>query len=108
MPSPQNLSPYSSAPHYNWRPVWSAPGPLDGDWEDSVGSILSIANDRFRISRSADYYNEGYLLLESDKILSMRTREGNHKRYYEYASQGDKLVLRDALGNLLLFRRLNN
>jgi len=112
MPNPQNLSPQSFSPYYNWRPGWpgagSNPGPLDGDWEDPAGHILSIGNDRFRISQSPDRYSEGYLLLEKGKIVSLQTRDSNQKRYYQYAVQDDRLVLRDTAGNLLLFRRISH
>ena len=104
-PGPWNPSVQGFAPQYNWRPAWSRPGPLDGDWEDPAGNLLSVANGRFRISQSRDRYTEGYLRLETGKILSMRIRNSDYKRYYEYATQEEKLVLRDSAGNLLLFRR---
>lgn len=107
LPDPRNISPQAAAPYTNWRNTERSPGPLDGDWEDSAGNILSIGHNRFRISQSRDRYTEGYLLLEKVRILSMRTRNSNHKRYYEYAVQDDKLVLRDSSGNLLLFRRID-
>ena len=107
MPDPRNIPPQAAGPFYNWRQAWPSPGPLDGDWEDSFGNILSIGNDRFRISQSQDRYSEGYLLREKDRIISLRTRNSNIKRYYEYALQDNKLVLRDSSGNLLLFRRID-
>ncbi|HXK55392.1 MAG TPA: hypothetical protein PLZ16_01990, partial [Gammaproteobacteria bacterium] len=106
MPNPGYISPQAAAPYYNWPGSPSASGPLDGEWEDAVGNILSVANDRFRISQSRDRYSEGYLVLERDNILSMQTRDSRNKRYYEFAVKDDKLVLRDSSGNLLLFRRI--
>ncbi|MCP4286559.1 MAG: hypothetical protein GY792_19280 [Gammaproteobacteria bacterium] len=106
MPGSRTVSPGNPLPSFNWRPTES--GPLDGVWIDSAGNILSVKNDRFRISQSSDRYKEGYLLLETGNMLSMRTRNSNHKRYYEYAVHDDKLVLRDPSGNLLLFRQKNS
>ena len=107
LPDFRNFSPPINTPYYNWRPDWSRATPLDGEWEDAVGNILSVVNNRFRISQSSDRYSEGYLLTESDNILSMQARESRYKRYYEFALHNDKLVLRDNSGNLLLFRRIN-
>lgn len=104
---PRQFTPNSMAPPYNWNSAWPGPGPLDGEWEDPTGNILAVANGRFRISQSYDRYSEGYISLESDQLLSLRTRESNTKRYYEYAHQDGKLVLRDDSGNLLLFRRID-
>lgn len=106
VPDFRNLSPPVNTPYYSWRPDWFRATPLEGEWEDAGGNILSVVGNRFRISQSSDRYSEGYLLKESDNILSMQTRDSRYKRYYEFAVQDDKLVLRDSSGNLLLFRRI--
>jgi hypothetical protein len=104
---PRQFAPHSVPPLYNWSSAWPRPGPLDGEWEDPAGNILAVANGRFRISQSYDRYSEGYISIESDRILLLRTRDSNIERYYEFAHQNGKLVLRDSTGNLLLFRRID-
>lgn len=105
MPQPGKYLPQNLSPYFNWRPAVPARGPLDGEWEDPLGNGLVIRNRHFRITQSDNRYSEGYLVLETAKILSMQPHNNEIKHYYEYAVQGGKLALRDSSGNLFLFRR---
>ena len=78
---------------------------LNGDWHGPSGEVLMVRNDRFRIYLSQDHYREGHLRIIDSQRLSMQDPSTGHEREYEYARHQEKLVLRDAAGNLLLFKK---
>jgi len=64
-----------------------------------------VRNDRFRIYLGKEHFKEGTLRILSANQLLMQDPETGIEREYEYALHEGKLALRDAAGNLLLFRR---
>jgi len=64
-----------------------------------------VRNDRFRIYLGKEHFKEGTLRILSANQLLMQDPETGIEREYEYALHEGKLALRDAGGNLLLFRR---
>ena len=81
--------------------------PLDGIWQGRTGDILMVRDGHFRIYVSRDRYRQGKLRFKGD-TLYMHDPRTNTTKKYEYATQKGRLVLRDAEGQLLLYRRLRN
>ena len=79
---------------------------LDGNWQGRSGELLAVSNGRFRIYQDRDHYQEGRIEVQGSGLLTMSNHDGNVTRSYEYAVHEGKLALRDADGNLLLYRRV--
>ena len=79
--------------------------PLDGVWQGRAGEILMIREGRFRIHVTRDRYRQGRLRFRG-KALYMHDPRTSTTKQYEYATHKGRLVLRDAEGQLLLYRRL--
>ena len=54
---------------------------------------------------SRDEYREGSITF-SGSLLTMTPASSGHSRTYEFAEQQGQLALRDELGNILLYRRI--
>lgn len=86
---------------------WSDPStPLDGKWRGQSGELLVISGGRFRIYQGREHFQEGQIRVDGQSVLSMRSGGGKISRSYEYALHQGRLALRDADGNLLLYRRI--
>ncbi len=79
--------------------------PLEGVWQGRAGEILMIREGRFRIYVNRDQYRQGKLRYKS-KTLYMHDPRTSITKKYDYATHKGRLVLRDAEGRLLLYRRL--
>ena len=96
---------YPAAPGgTTWTPP-SPPSPLDGSWQGNTGEVLTISQGRFRVYQGRDQYREGSITLAGN-YLTMTPDGVAQGRVYEFAEQEGRLVLRDEMGNLLLYRRL--
>ena len=67
---------------------------------------MSIRGDRFSILRSAEEQTSGRIHIENEHQLILQPAGESRGRRYEYALHNGKLALRDAQGNLLLFRKV--
>ncbi len=81
------------------------PVPLEGIWEGRNGELLIVQGDRFRIYPGTAPYVEGYLQTQNDWVILYNPKDGN-RRPFEFAEFQGRLVLRDAQGNLYLYRKL--
>jgi hypothetical protein len=79
--------------------------PLEGVWEGRNGELLIVQGDRFRIYPGNAGYVDGYLKLSGDR-LAMYNPSDQNARPFEYAESEGRMVLRDAAGQIYLYRRL--
>jgi len=78
---------------------------LDGIWEGREGGLLIVQAHRFRLySRHGDYI-DGLIQQHGDRI-ALYDPEHDVARPYEFAEHQGRLVLRDATGQVYLYRRL--
>ncbi len=93
-------------PAQSMPPPRRGPGsPLDGVWQGRSGETLMIRDGRFRIYVTRDRYRQGKLRFKGN-TLYMRDPQTSTTNRYEYATHKGRLVLRDAEGRLLLYRRV--
>lgn len=83
----------------------SATGPLDGVWETESGAILMVRDGRARVYLSRDRFQDFELRLEG-RILALRDRDFGAIRRYLYTADGDRMLMLDPEGSLLLLRRV--
>lgn len=76
---------------------------LDGNWQSNSGGLLILYQGRYRLYVSRDRHQDGTFRLWQDHIELVPDQAQASR--YEYAHQEGRLVLRDASGQLLLFRR---
>jgi hypothetical protein len=80
-------------------------GGLQGIWEGRNGELLIVQGNRFRIYPGNAGYVEGYMEVSGDR-LSLYNPEDAQGRPFEYAESDGRLVMRDAAGQIYLYRRL--
>ncbi len=78
---------------------------LDGIWEGRDGGLLIVQAHRFRLYSSRGDYIEGLIQQRGDRI-AFYDPEHDVARPYELAQHRGRLVLRDAAGQVYLYRRL--
>jgi hypothetical protein len=78
---------------------------LDGVWEGREGGLLIVQGPRFRLYAPTHAHIDGLIQQRGDRI-AMYTPRDDVARPYEFALQQGRLVLRDAAGQLYLYRRL--
>jgi len=79
---------------------------LEGTWLGNAGDILVIHGVRFRIFMDEAHFTEGIFRIDGN-LLTMTNLENHTSRIYEFAMQQGRLVLRDADGNLMLYKRFS-
>jgi hypothetical protein len=79
--------------------------PLEGVWEGRSGELVIVQGNRFRIYSGTSGYVDGYVHAQ-DGRLAMYTPGEEEARPFEYAESGGRLVLRDAAGEVYMYRRL--
>jgi len=94
---------------WSGRP-WSQPVPttaprLNGVWLSDSGERLTIRGGRFRLEAGPGRVSEGMLQLRG-ALLALHQPRLNRTWIYEYAEHEGRLVLRDAQGQLFLYRRI--
>ena len=78
---------------------------LDGVWEGRNGELLIVQGSRFRIYPGSAGYVDGYIQLRGDR-LALYSPSDESARPFEFAESEGRLALRDAQGQLCLYRRL--
>jgi hypothetical protein len=77
---------------------------LDGVWEGSGGDLLIVQGGRYRIYAPQDQYIDGLLQQQSSRVALYNVQDG-HTQVFEFATQDGRLALRNAGGQVYLFRR---
>jgi len=77
---------------------------LDGVWRGRAGEILVIQGNRFRVYADSTRFTEGELRIQGNELW-LHNPKSNTTQRYEYAEHEGRLALRDAQGQLLLYRR---
>jgi hypothetical protein len=78
---------------------------LDGIWEGREGGLLIVQAHRFRLYSPHGDYIDGLIQQRGDRI-ALYDPDRDIARPYEYAQHQGRLVLRDAGGQVYLYRRL--
>lgn len=79
-------------------------GSLDGIWEGSGGDLLIVQGGRYRIYAPQDQYLDGLLQQQASRVALYNVQDG-HTQVFEFATQDGRLALRDASGQVYLYRR---
>jgi hypothetical protein len=79
--------------------------PLEGIWEGRGGELLIVQGNRFRIYAGSAAHVDGYIMVRANRVALYNPVDSN-TQLYEYAQSQDRLALRDASGQLYLYRRL--
>jgi hypothetical protein len=77
---------------------------LDGEWRSSTGEHLWVRNGRFHLQSGANRSINGLIAVRG-KLLSMYLPRLKRSLVYEFAQYQGRLALRDARGNLFLYRK---
>ncbi|MBK5970883.1 MULTISPECIES: hypothetical protein [Thiorhodovibrio] len=83
-----------------WQPTR-----LDGIWEGRTGGLLIVRGYRFRLYQPSAGFIDGLIQQRGDRI-AMYNPANDTARPYEFALDRGRMVLRDAAGELFLYRRL--
>ncbi|ESQ09722.1 MAG TPA: hypothetical protein DDY14_13020 [Chromatiaceae bacterium] len=78
---------------------------LEGIWEGREGGLLIVQAQRFRLYSPTGGYVEGLIQQRGDRVALYVPRQDS-VRPYEFAQHQGRLVLRDAEGQVYLYRRL--
>lgn len=78
---------------------------LEGIWEGRDGGLLIVQNHRFRLYQPGSGYVDGLIQQRGNRVALYNPATGAALPY-ESAQQRGRLVLRDAAGQLFLYRRL--
>ena len=78
---------------------------IDGIWEDPDANLLIVRDQRFRLYSATSGYIEGQIERRGDLIAFLEPESGS-LRIMEIARQGPRLVMRDDLGRVYLYRQL--
>jgi len=99
---PQYFNQYRSGRRY--KPHW-----IEGRWAASDGMIMEVSQGEFKMYyRDAPKQVRGGLIRLKDHWLAIYEKTQQISRQYEFAFEDDRLALRDADGNLMLFMRLQD
>lgn len=97
---------YRNMPGAPPRSPYSRTQIMDGIWQGRHGEVLMIKDSFFRVfTVSYNVYEDGALATQGPYLRILNPRTGE-TRDYEYAQRGERMILRDDEGNLLLYRRL--
>lgn len=81
--------------------------PLNGLWEGTNGEQLILYGNQFRIQVADQRQMDGYFRFDDERIYFYNSQE-QMTNSYDFAYYEDRLVLRDANEQLMLFRRIAN
>lgn len=79
--------------------------PMEGIWEGRGGELLIVQGNRFRIYAGTAEHVDGYIMVRADRLALYNPIDTN-TQLYQYAESQGRLVLKDASGQLYLYRRL--
>jgi hypothetical protein len=82
-----------------------SPTTLDGVWEGRDGGLLVIQGHRFRLQSARGGHVEG-LIQQRGNRLALYEPASEVARPYEFIEEQGRLILRDAEGQIYLYRRL--
>jgi len=99
---PESMSRF--APQLPGMPGWQGTM-LEGIWEGRDGGLLIVQGYRFRLYSPHGGYVDGLIQQRGDRI-ALYDPSSDTARPYEFAEQQGRLVLRDANGQVYLYRRL--
>jgi hypothetical protein len=95
----------------NWRenpwspPMNAATAGIDGAWASNSGERLTLRGGRFRLEAGSGQRIDGIFQLQGARLALYQPRL--HQGWvYDYAAHEGQLVLRDAQGQLFLYRRI--
>jgi PAS domain-containing protein len=80
---------------------------LDGIWQGRQGDILMIRDGNARLFGYNRAVHESAEISLTANRLELKSLSSGLARTYDYAYRDDRLALRDAAGNILLYRRQN-
>jgi hypothetical protein len=83
---------------------WAA-GLLEGVWEAAGGGLLIVQGGNYRLYAPNWAYVEGTIATNGNRV-QMASRRAGFDLSFEYALDQGRLALRDAGGQVLLYRRL--
>ncbi len=101
---PGSTSAQSLAPPQATTTPWYIPQQLAGYWRSRSGETLLIQGERFILQAEGVGSIEGRLLARGDRLVAYNQAEGI-ETVYRFLHQDDILVLRDSLGQAILFQR---
>ncbi|MCF1184012.1 hypothetical protein L0E83_11280 [Marichromatium gracile] len=78
---------------------------LDGDWEGSDGSLLIVQGGFYRLYSAHGGYIDGELRI-AERWLELTNPRAQFDHRFEFALDRGRLALRDASGQIFLYRRL--
>lgn len=87
-----------------WPMPW-APSRLEGVWEGRNGELLIVQGDRFRIYAPDVQRMDGLIRISEDR-LALYNPMDEQARPFEYAESEGRLAMRDATGEIYIYRRL--
>lgn len=93
-----------TAPMLGMMPLSGSP--LEGLWEGNDEGLLIVQGGRYRLYAPYSGYIDGDIRIAEDRLELSNRREG-FVQEFEFAQDQGRLVLRDAYGQLYLYRRLN-
>lgn len=98
---------YRKMPGAEPRSSLSATQLLDGIWQGRQGDVLMIKDGNARLlGYNHAVAEEAEINLQPTRMV-LRSISTGIERAYDYAYRDGRLALRDANGNILLYRRLN-
>jgi hypothetical protein len=80
-------------------------GGLDGLWEASGGGLLIVEGGHYRLYAPYGGYVDGDLQVTGTRV-QMSSRRAGFKLDFEYALDQGRLAMRDARGQVYLYRRM--
>lgn len=98
---------YRSIPGAEPRSSLSRTQLLDGIWQGRQGDVLMIKDGNARLLGYNHAVSEEADISLQPTRLVLRSISTGIERSYDYAYRDGRLALRDANGNILLYRRLN-
>ncbi len=78
---------------------------LEGVWEDNQGGMLIVQGGRYRIYSSCNGYIDGDIRVGADRVGLTNPQE-DFTQTFEFALDQGRLALRNAQGQVFLYRRL--
>ncbi|MGB5834306.1 MAG: hypothetical protein WBG92_20300 [Thiohalocapsa sp.] len=91
-------------PEVPGMPGWQRTA-LEGIWEGREGGLLIVQSPRFRLYSPHGGFIDGLIQQRGDRV-AMYDPKNDRARPYEFAEHQGRLVLRDAEGQVYMYRRL--
>ena len=79
--------------------------PVDGIWLGRGGEIVLVMYGHFRIYASAEVYQDGRFEIHGNRLI-MQDLQSDRRMIFQYYLEDGRMILRNAAGDLLLFKQL--